>query len=438
MKRFLWSLLLLMAFATLSAQKADGRLGELMNKSDWFALESEYPKLKGNVANEFLKPMAEALIGCYFNRTDDALRAIDELLGKYQSEIGASNAMNMLQLKATLEYYGGNYQAAAADILRLINAIRSQHLKIEDSNLESAFRLFDKAHALPAPEVIKPKADVVIPVEIVPIKMPSWVESNDYGNTILVPVIVRGHQYHFIFDTGAATSMLSTRFANEMGVKVFNDSLVIMGAGETIGKQGLIDSMQIGAVAYRNVLVSIIPYNEVLDTMQHVDAVLGMDFIKRCGEIQIFPQEKKLVIPSVYTALPSTGHNLLIKEDNNIKLRAVVNGEQRLFFFDTGNSTACFSASYYKSHQRKLDAESVREMRVRGGLGKVERKEVLRLPSCRISVGGVEANVNPIFCSIDEQSSVILPDDGNLGMSLVNQFRKVTISLKNMFLSVEK
>ena len=45
------------------SQSADERIGTLINQSDWFGLEENYPILKDSMQVDFLKLMSEIMIG---------------------------------------------------------------------------------------------------------------------------------------------------------------------------------------------------------------------------------------------------------------------------------------------------------------------------------------------------------------------------------------
>ena len=54
------------------SQSADERIGILINQSDWFGLEENYPILKDSMQVDFLKLMSEIMIDYNFNRPDKA------------------------------------------------------------------------------------------------------------------------------------------------------------------------------------------------------------------------------------------------------------------------------------------------------------------------------------------------------------------------------
>ena len=95
------------------AQKADIRIGELLNKSDWFTLVDEYTALKDSIQTPFLKTMAEAMIYQNFNQPEKAIDAINELLTLYKNEIGEQNVINFTALKSRLLAEMGRYKESA-------------------------------------------------------------------------------------------------------------------------------------------------------------------------------------------------------------------------------------------------------------------------------------------------------------------------------------
>ena len=58
--RVFWGTLMLGMAMGAKAQVADMRVGELLNSSDWFTLEKEYPLLKDSVQTPLLGLMSEA------------------------------------------------------------------------------------------------------------------------------------------------------------------------------------------------------------------------------------------------------------------------------------------------------------------------------------------------------------------------------------------
>lgn len=434
-------LVLLSLFISIPAfsQSADERIGTLINQSDWFGLEETYPVLKDSMQVEFLKLMSEIMIDYYFNRPDEAIDGIRKLLTNHQAEIGSGNALNMAILACQIEGEKGNYSVAAQQIQDIINQVKAQGAGKESyAGFESIFKFYNCLSGIPAPSIKRPEGDVTVPIDIEKVKLPTSIEPKGWrGTHILIPVTVHGKTYRFIFDTGAGTSFVSERFARELGVQILNDSLVINPdlAGSMYGKMGTLDSLQIGDMVFSYPLITVAPPN-VLDSVMQVDALIGMDFISLFDELRIYPKEGKIVFPASTTPLPASGRNLLLT-DRALKLKATANGEKLRFHFDTGCTTAGLHYPYYRQHKAQLDAVGKLEKSTGGGFNTVVTKEILRLPSFSLNIGGTPVVLQNLGVDVTTEGLQMVSDDGIIGMDMVDQFDCVTINMKDMFLKLE-
>ena len=111
MKRLILFFSLCLCLSAALAQTADERVGHMLNTSDWFALEREYPALKDSVQAPFLRVMAESLAAVYFGRDDEAVSLIDSLVRNYQDYIGFDNTKNMVLVQSQAEARRQRYGA---------------------------------------------------------------------------------------------------------------------------------------------------------------------------------------------------------------------------------------------------------------------------------------------------------------------------------------
>lgn len=437
MKKILFLLTILVSVPAFS-QSADERIGAFLNQADWFGLEKNYPILKDSMQADFLKLMSEALIGYYFNRPDEALQSIHKLLVNHQAEIGGQNALNMAILACQIDGLKGNYATAAQNSRSIMEQLKQQNAEQGMyKSLEGICYFYDQLKNIPAPGITCPQEDIIIPVDIEKVKLPTSIEPKGWrGTTILIPVTINGKTYQFIFDTGAGTSYMSQRMAKETGVRILSDSLIINSnlPGAMTGNFGTLENMQIGSITFHNSLITIAPPNE-FDSIMIVDAVLGMDFIGLFDEVRIYPKDKKIVFPKSSTPLPSYGRNLM-KVDRALKLKAQANGETLMLHFDTGNSTAGLFYQYYEKHKAEFESIGKKEKITGGGFNHVVTKDILRLPSFDMEIGDATAHLKNLAVDITP-NGIPAEDDGNIGMDMINQFDCVTINLKDMFLKLE-
>lgn len=420
---------------------ADKVIGNLINSQDWLALDKALDEMGGDIKQDFLRLMAEAMTAYYLNRPDDALAAIDTLLTGHQDEMGTDNALNMALLMCGIKGQKGEY-AAAADYAQSLKDQLSGQAGYED--MATAFGgmsdFYGSLKDLPAPTVERPLGDVTIPYEIsrhhVRTTDERW-RDKDF-DLIYIPVEIGGKTRQFIFDTGAGSTFMSERFAREVGVRMLGVPVTINGGydGAATGQIGTVDSLVVGGIVFRNPMITVAPPN-ALDSVAAIDAIIGVDFLRLLDEVRIYPEEKKIVFPATSTPLPPTGRNLMI-DNNTLRLAATHDGGTMLFHFDTGNPSAGLYHSYYMLHQQQLNAAGTRRKSMSGSFNSVRESEVLVLPSFIIKIGGVPVELNDLEVDVTTQGLQTSGNDGSIGLDLVEQCDCVIVNFNEMYLKVEK
>lgn len=305
----------LLSFSGYAQEDADTRVGDLINRSDWFGLEEVYPQVKDSMQHAFLKIMAEAMICTNFNRPWEAIDYIDQLLVEYQAEMGFNNAANLVYMRALINGWEGYYGEAAHSLKDFLDQLKNQGVHDGFDQFKSLYAYYEPLRTYEPPALVRPDKETEIPLTI---------ENTERGVLMFIPVSIRGKEYKFIFDTGSATTFMSERFATEVGVKILCDSLLIddgMG-GVNFGMKGYLDSLLVGDMTFKNIMVAVARANPDVDTVYPIDAVLGMDFMKLAKELRIYPGEKRIVFPVQRSPLPATGRNILLATGNQLRLKA--------------------------------------------------------------------------------------------------------------------
>lgn len=420
------------------AQQADTKIGQLINNSDWFALEKEYFGYKDSIKTPFLKVLAEIMINNNFNSPNEALQKIGELLSNHQQYIGFDNTCNMVALASAIDGQQGNYAKAADNIKDFMDQLKQQGINIDFNHYETLYNSYNELREYPAPTISRPNKDIEIPVSIEPVKLLKPINGEKFrGLAINIPVTIHNAQYQFIFDTGAASTYMSEKFAKKVGVKIIKDSLLLNKGmmGEGYGMKGFLDSLQIGNIVFRNIMIAIGKPN-TLDSIVQTDAVLGMDFMKLMHEIQIDTKSQKIIFPIKTTSLPKTGRNLLLTNSNKPILKAYSGDDRLLFFFDTGNNKADLFYSYYDKYKKNIDLTAMKDSVTGGGFGFMRTKEILLMPAVQFNVGNTSVEMKNIrIHPIAENDQT--QEDGNLGMDLIKLFNKTIINFKEMFVQFE-
>lgn len=430
----LWSSIIiffLSSFQPATAQDSDQRIGDLINQADWFGLEEEYPKVADQLQSVAVKALSEVLIGAYFNKPEETILLIDSLLEHNQEELGFPIVSSLVGLRGKLLGELGLYEQCADELYDFLNKIQVFARK---EDFPSHQQLADYYNVLRNEEplsISRPNQATEVPITI---------EEAGRGVLMFIPVRVHGKTYKFIFDTGAGSTFVSKRLADEIGIRIVRDSLHIAGVfGTGVGKGGVLDSMEVGNIVFRNAIVTIAEPNPAVDTVYQVDAVLGTDFMRLVGQVDIYPNDKKIVFPIKKSSLPATGRNMWMY-DGALRLK-VFSGEERLrFVFDTGNVRADMFYPYYQKHKEWIDKEGVNETITGGGFGGVRSLEVLRLSSIPMRIGSTSFEIKDIQVEYEPPTEKSFQDgeDGSLGMDFINLFQRVVINFDDMFLELDR
>lgn len=427
-KNLIFLFAILFSITSLRAQSANEKIGGILNKSDFFELDEQYPLLKNDI-EPMLRFFSESLLAYSFNQPQKACVSVDSLLTNYQQEIGFDNVQSMFLLKAKSLAALDKYGQAADDLKGFMDAVSEHMDPIQLKTYQGQYEFYNKLRSIPKSELNRPAKDCVIPIEIDLIKGKS--------KLLFVPVTINGKKERFIFDTGCPMgAFVSERFAQEHNVKTIVDSLEISGTGTGYGRLGLIDSIEIGGMTYKNVKTIVAPSNQAVDTVYQVDAVLGLGLMMAAGELQIYPKENKIVFPFNETAIPATGRNMMFTSDQP-HLKTYSNGERLIMHFDTGNSTSNLHYIYYEKHKEEIEKTGEKKTRRGGGFGAVKMIDVYRLPVFPIEVGDHETEMQDMDVNIEPFWAKQNTEDGALGMAFITLFDKVTINFNKMFVEVK-
>ena len=400
------------------------KVGELLNTSDWFELERIYPAVAANVQTPMLKQMAEALLASNFNRPVEFREKLQKLIAEHRAELGFENVCNMTVIGAMVEGYEGNYAVAADMVKAIAEAVKAATGSLEGTGLSELLAYYEAVREYPAPVLEKPAEEIKIAL-------------TEKSYLLGIPVVVNGKTYDFILDTGASFTMISQDLANDMGVKIIGDP-VFVGGGESTGGYGqraFIENMNVGPVSFKNV-IAFVSENPTDDDPLKVDAVLGMDFIERGGELQIDLAAMTLTIPAQPTVMPASGRNIILERNIPVVETTAANGNRYTFILDTGASGANLSDLWFAKNAEVAAALPVETQNVWGHGGAVQL-EIVKIPEYKLTIGTASAEFKDLPATVPANGTVSSSRDGRLGMGLLKQFSKVIFNFEDMFVAFE-
>lgn len=401
----------------MKAQSVDEYMSGLLERADWFELEDVYPQKRAEMQSEMLKRLTEAMLNTHFNRPGLAVNSLDTLLTYHQNELELKNVYDLIALKSRLYAEQGLYQDASNNCAHFLNQLAMVNM-LRDSFPVHDFiaKHYEEISYIPKPEVIRPDRDIEIPLEI---------KNAGLGEFMYIPVTVHGKEYRFVFDTGVDFTYLSDRMAKEMDIHISYESDELKTISNGAGKIGAIDSMEIGDLKVKDVLVMVGTSAKESDEAFQVDAVLGLDFFRLVGETQLFPKEGKVVFPVHQTTRPKSGRNLMI-DNNKLFVKAYSGKERQVFQLNTGVFYSNLFYPYYVKHKKLIESK-----------GTKETMNIYRLPQLSLKIGKKKLKLKHLPVSTEEATALHQYEDGELGMDFITQFKKVVINFDEMFVEVK-
>ena len=440
---------LVLSFGHLHAQSYDNCIKELVREKEWFALEKEYPRLEDSIVAPDLEWVAKAMIDIRFNQSREAFASIDTLLYKYKDIIGFNNSVYLFSYKLALMEEEGEYGDAADELTNFMDQVAAILPQDELRWFEKQYDLYNRLRYVDKPKILKPEKDVLIPFG----KMEMYFENHTNEETIqgtasilgVVKMHIQGNEYMFMLDTGAEKTIVFTHTANQLDLEILIDSMSLHGTGVSEGKLAFLDSISLGEVTFSNSLIIITDnfFNESGifkngNIENSIHGILGIDFIKRIGEVHLYPGDKKIVIPMQESELPASGRNIYLDERKHIIVKSYEEKTPILFHLDTGNSTSSLFKTYYIRNREQIESNLQQEFQSNFGIGAIKSDTVYLRPSMTLLIGDTLFSLEDIpiytanFFKEDPEA------DGSLGTDFINQFNKIILNLNKKFIHIEK
>lgn len=431
MKTIVFTLLLWIAVGV-SAQTADERVAHLMNQNDWTGLDREF-KVSKDSLSPLLHDFAKALLAHTFNRPDEAIGSIEELLKQHQAEMGSDNVINMVGCLAKNIAKLGRYKEAADMMENLYQQLKAGGA--EDAGIAPYQRLINEYRALAeCGELLqcsKPDKDITIPFLI------DSVGKDQYA--IRFQCQLNGKEKNFILDTGAGVNVVSPEVAKAYNMKMLDAPIVATGIQTTQGTLAIAEELRFGEITLRNVPFYVLDmktgHPEADKAMQHLNAIIGIPIINKLQEVQLDFAHNRMIVPQKLTPNPFKTPNLSLEAYDIMALEVLCNKEILKLTFDTGAGYSALSREYFDRHKEYIEVIGQKDsIRGAGFGGFNDYHPVYKMPDFCMQIGNAKGCIPAITIETTTlQGASRAGKDGLFGMNLFRAFSKMTINLKEMY-----
>ena len=403
-------------------EDVDTKLEELLNKRDYFNLNS---LLEANKEN--LKPERglyfQVFISKAFGEKDKSTLIIDNLINDYGQSLSDTTIVKLLDIKASNNIYMYQYKNASD----IYSTILSEYKGVIDSvdivnyqNLQSLFK---------AVANVKPQRMVLTQDALIESKRNAF-------NHLLSPVTINKTTQEFIFDTGANFSTIPMSQAKKMNLKLIEQKIDVGSSTKMKIESTLAvaDSLFFGDILFENVVFLVMPDEQLTfpELNYKINGIIGFPVIHQLGEVHL-NSDGTIKVPLKRT---KRSFKNLFFDGLNPVVRGYTKNDTLLFTFDTGAGHSELSYKYFYENKDYIGLFGEQQTNQRGGAGgKVDVEEYI-LNDFPLKIGSKQAKLPTIPVTLEEYEFNKY-FDGNLGQDYIGKFNSLILNFEYMYIDFE-
>lgn len=409
----------------------DQQIFQYINQEKWFDAKSLYDSHHDDLS-EVIRLISGSFLGAYFNKPAEGVSLAEELLAKYGGQLGEQTVMyRMLMTKnlASMRAY-----AKMDSVLTYILAHDSPYLDDQTrKGIASGLEQCRKIARLPRMEVINRSRE----------SSHSTVGMEQEEGLFYLNAGYCGKNVKTLLDIGAEYTSMDQSLADELGVRIFQDSVLMTPASYM--KLGVLDSLQIGSITFKNEICCVFPDGLTARDRElaadsgitRIRAMLGISTLRKLSALTVDVEHGTITFDT--GKQPQTGIVNFMLKDNIPYLRLELNGIPAMMHWDTGMSAKPrLSGKFYAEHASSLPELSP----VRKGLeitaaGVVEYS-YHALDSIAVRIASKEVIVPELRVVFDTDkmyTADMVNYDGQ--MNNIVDVRRIRIDFENMCVTME-
>ena len=431
---------LLVVFAAvlnITAQSIDERIGNAMNESDWFTLDSVYKTTPKDSINPFLEVYARCLLGNRLNRTDVSIPAFQELLNTYSLDIN-NLISSTYMFGMDLSREGKNAEAAS-----MIKAITSQTKQYLDSMTISGLTATANRYAAlsayePYQIAFPDTAKATVPFTIVP------VGPADKGSVLihLTQSYINGQEADITFDTGAGSNMISPEMAEKYNLVPLDSTIItVVGVNRRDGYIAMARELKIGNITIHDVPFTVISLssgnNEADQYIDCFNIVVGSELMLQLKDLTIDFSKRQITVPATAPTRTECSPNLCFSSTMNLLTKGSVLNTDLLMCIDSGDASfGSLDKSFYEKNTAYIESHGTLDSNREAGIGGVFITECYKVPDMPVKIDGLD--VYPAELIVKLGTGTMLGGyDCNIGVKTLMLYDKVRFNLVDFTLTTE-
>lgn len=431
MKKLLFASIILICASIIGfAQSYDEKIGNAMNRGDWFGLDSIYQSAPKDSIHPFLEVYSRCLIGNRFNRPDISIPAFTELFDTQSEYLDLGNMLNSSVMFAMDLSRTGDNEKAAHIVSSVLDATR-QHL--DSAAIVGMQKYVNQYTALAA---YKPygidfgdRSNATIPFRFVPVGPAK-------KNSLLMHLdncAINGIAADITFDTGAGVNIISDSLAQKFGLIPLNANLSVSGMGVQTGGIAIAKELKLGSVTLSDVpftIITITANNEEADQyMNCFDIIVGSELMSQLKDLTLDFANRQINIPATPPAKSDATPNMCFSPSMNLLARGDIHGNSMLMCIDSGDASfGWLDKTFFEKNREYVIAHGQPDSLRMAGIGGVHISQGYRVPDIEAQLGGSGVIIPQMDVRIEDNPAG-LDYECNFGLKSLMLFGKVRFNM---------
>ena len=421
MKNLFIYLIASLVFTNCSAMPTKEQSNKLLTyykEKNFFKLDKLMLEIKFDKGNPDLL-LYRATIDNVFNKPEESNRLINMLLKEYPKYFNDTIVKELYYMRSANAYRLQDYKSAYYDDSIIVNNYRHVCDSSEIETRKDDITIFHSMMGVPKMGIKMPQNSKI------PIK-------RDRAGLQNVPVTLQKDSVDFVFDTGAAFSVIMESIAKKYGVTMIDGNVRTgTSTSKTVeGHMGLL-TIKIGTIEVKNVAFLVLPDSLLTFAKGQyvIKGVIGFPVMYAFTEFTI-TENNYLTVSQQHQK--TSDKNFAI-DGQYIIIRVTAQNDTLPFIFDSGNQTTCLSSSFFNKYKGEIIRKCKKENVETGGAGGMENIEAYILDSLTISAGNSRYTLDSLRIYTKDLSGYDMKYVyGNFGQNYVSKFSEMRINFASM------
>jgi predicted aspartyl protease len=223
---------------------------------------------------------------------------------------------------------------------------------------------------------------------------------------------------------------IATELAEELGVRPIGKKVAMNGNKNSVSYIGIVDSISIGSLVVKNVLVDVSDNITAIQAMYPSDIIIGGNVLRRVGDM-VIDNEKGTVMFTDNT-LDMPANMTWSYSDHDYIVEAIMNGRPVRMMFDMGNTDTYLNQQY--NDRFPEDTAYVKGTMTTNMIDRTWTSHVYVIENPNLEFCGAECRLPSVVIKLKDYTPK--PADGNIGVNALRQFKKIVYNADKLYLQL--